>query len=214
MERKKKSLCLALGLLSMFVLWSVFIGTVDVKPIGPYEQSVGFATLNGYFSRLVGTNMLLYTVTDWLSIIPLAIAFCFALTGLVQLIKRKSIFMVDRNIIALGIFYAVVISVYVMFEIIVINYRPVLIDGYLEASYPSSTTMITVCVMSTAVMQLKLRIKNVPLRRFLTVVISVFTAFMVVGRLLSGVHWITDIIGGIILSAGLVALYYAFSDLN
>jgi undecaprenyl-diphosphatase len=95
-----------------------------------------------------------------------------------------------------------------VFEFVVVNRRPVLIDGYLEASYPSSTTMLVACVMPTALMQLHARIQNKTLRRVIDVVIILFTAFMVLGRLISGVHWLSDIIGGLLLSAGLVASYY------
>ena len=127
---------------------------------------------------------------------------------------RKSLFKVDRSILALGGFYIVVMSVYILFEMVVINYRPTLIDGYLEVSYPSSTTMLVMCVMPTAMMQLRARIKNDVLRRCVMVTIAVFTAFMVIGRIVSGVHWITDIIGGAILSTGLVMLYYLVCDLE
>ena len=156
----------------------------------------------------------MYIITDWLGLVPFGVAFGFAILGLVQWIKRKSFFKVDRSILALGGFYIVVMSVYVLFEMVVINYRPTLIDGYLEVSYPSSTTMLVMCVMPTAMMQLRARIKNDVLRRCVMVTIAVFTAFMVIGRIVSGVHWITDIIGGAILSTGLVMLYYLVCDLE
>ena len=113
-----------------------------------------------------------------------------------------------------GGFYAAVVGVYLFFEGHVINYRPLLIDGVLEASYPSSTTMLALCVMSTARMQLCSRIRGTSLRRGVSAGIGVFTAFMVVGRLLSGVHWFTDIVGGMLLSGGLVTLYRAVSNLK
>jgi undecaprenyl-diphosphatase len=180
---------------------------IDVKNIGPNESSVGFAMLNGFLHSLIGVNFTLYTITDWLGLVPIAVAFCFAILGLVQLIKRKSLLKVDYSILALGIFYIFVIAVYIVFEIVVINYRPTLINGYLEASYPSSTTMLTACVMPTAAMQLHERIKRKSLRRFVIILIIAFTAFMVIGRIISGVHWISDIIGGALFSAGAVLIY-------
>ena len=116
---------------------------------------------------------------------------------------------VDFDILALGVFYIVVIAVYLLFENIVINYRPVLIDGVLEVSYPSSTTMLTLCVMPTAIMQFNKRIKNKATKKLVILISIIFTAFMVVGRILSGVHWITDIIGGLIFSAGMAVMYYS-----
>ena len=213
MERKnKKRLALGASLVAAFALWTVLVRFVDVRAIGPEGSSVGFAALNGFVHGLTGVNWLLYTVTDWLGLVPIAAALGFAILGLVQLIKRKSLWKVDRSILALGVFYIVVIAVYVFFEMVVINYRPTLIEGYLEASYPSSTTMLVTCVMPTAAMQLNARIKNTALRRCAIIAIVVFTAFMVIGRLISGVHWITDIIGGSLLSAGLVMIYYSVSN--
>ena len=211
MERKnKKRLVWGVSLVVAFVLWTVLVRFVDVQAIGPEGSSVGFAALNGFVHKLTGVNWLLYTVTDWLGLVPIAVAFGFAVLGLVQLIKRKSLWKVDHSILALGVFYIVVMAAYIFFEVVVINYRPTLIDGYLEASYPSSTTMLVMCVMPTAAMQLNVRIKNTVLRRCAIITIVAFTAFMVIGRLVSGVHWITDIIGGALLSAGLVTMYDVF----
>ena len=201
-------------MLASFVLWTVLIRFVDVQSIGPRESSVGFATLNNYVHDLTGVNISLYVITDWLGLVPIAVALGFVILGLVQLIKRKSLRKVDHSILALGVFYIAVMAAYVFFEMVVINYRPTLIAGYLEASYPSSTTMLVMCVMSTAAMQLNVRIKNIRNRRCTIITIVVFTAFMVIGRLLSGVHWITDIIGGALLSTGLVAVYYSIGNIR
>ena len=214
MKEIKRNLFIAVCILIAFALWTLLVSIVDVQAIGPKGSTVGFATLNGFVRDFVGTNMFLYTVTDWLGLVPFFTAFGFAILGLTQWIKRKSFLKVDFSILILGGFYIVVIMVYVFFETVVINYRPVLINGLLEASYPSSTTMLVMCVMPTLVMQLKTRIKNRMLERCLTFAIIVFTLFMVIARLISGVHWLTDIIGGAVLSTSLVMMYYAVSNLK
>ena len=214
MEKKnKKMFVLGASLLAMFALWTVLVRFVDVRTIGPEGSSVGFAALNGFVHELTGVNWFLYTVTDWLGLVPIAVALGFAILGLTQLIKRKSLWKVDYSILALGVFYIIVMTAYIFFEMVVINYRPTLIEGYLEASYPSSTTMLVMCVMPTATMQLSVRIKNTVFRWCAIIAVIVFTTFMVIGRLISGVHWITDIIGGALLSAGLVMMYYSVSDI-
>ena len=196
--------------IAAFVIWTLLLCAVDVRAIGPRSSSVGFGTLNQFFHELTGVNMTLYVITDWLGLVPIAFALGFAILGLCQLISRKSIFKVDLSILALGVFYIAVISVFIFFENAVINYRPTLIDGYLEASYPSSTTLLVTCVMPTAMIQLGERIKHKRLRTAILFAIAVFIAFMVIGRLLSGVHWLTDIIGGVLVSVGLVSIYAAF----
>ena len=193
----------------VFVLWTALIYFVDVKPIGPQGSKVGVSAINGFVHNITGVNWILYYITDLLSIVPFVAAAGFALLGLIQLIKRKSILKVDSDIIALGIFYVVVIMTYLLFEVIAINYRPVLVDGILESSYPSSTTVLVLCVMLTALIQCDIRIKKNTIRKTVKAVIILFTAFMVIGRLISGVHWFTDIIGGILISFSLIYMYYA-----
>ena len=213
-KRNLRNIGVTIGLFASFILWTVAITILDVQAIGPNGSSVGFATFNGLFHKLTGVHMEIYTITDWLGLIPLCFALGFAILGLVQLIQRKSFLKVDYSILVLGGFCILVIASYLFFEKFVINYRPVLIEGNLEASYPSSTTLLVLCIMPTAMMQLNTRIRNNTTKKVILSLLAIFTAFMVIGRLISGVHWFTDIIGGVLLSTGLVMLYYLVSSLS
>ena len=205
--RRKEKAYRGLAFIASFLLWTILVRNFDVGAIGPNGSLVGFSTLNGLVHDFIGVNMNLYVITDWLGIIPLLFIIGFGIFGLAQWIKRKSITKVDFDILALGVFYIIVMGVYLTFENVVINFRPVLIEGFLEASYPSSTTMLVVCVIPSAIMVLNSRIERIWVKRAVTVTLTVFGAFMVAGRLISGVHWLTDILGGILISKGLVMLY-------
>ena len=213
-KKNQKNFCIAICMLIAFVMWTVAIRFVDVQAIGPQESSVGFATINQFVHNLTGVHMSLYTITDWLGLVPIMFVMGFGTLGLIQWIKRKHLLKVDYSILVLGGFYIVVLAAYVLFEVLVINYRPVLINGILEASYPSSTTMLVMCVMPTAIMQFNTRIKNDVLKRCVTYSITAFIVFMVIGRLVSGVHWFTDIIGGALFSTGLVLMHRAIIGLE
>ena len=209
-----RSLWIAVGSLTAFLLWTALVCLADVRPIGPLDSEVGLSPLNRWFHSLTGVHMSLYTLTDWLGLIPFAVVFGFAAMGLLQWIRRKQLRRVDYSILLLGGFYATVLTAYALFEVWVINYRPVLIQGLLEASYPSSTTVLASCVIPTAILQARKRLPHGILRRLITILGSVFTAFMVIVRLLSGVHWLSDIVGGVLLSIGLVSLYVCLLNLK
>ena len=209
---KRKSFYSGLGLLALFIIWTVALGFVDVGEIGPQGSSVGFATLNKMIHNITGVHMSLYTITDWLGLVPICFIIGFGILGLCEWIKRKNLFKVDFSILTLGGFYIIVMAAYIFFEMFVVNYRPILINGILEASYPSSTTMLVMCVMPTAIMQFNARIKNNSFKKCVNILIPAFITFMVIGRLLSGVHWFSDIIGGALLSSGLVMIYYSVSN--
>ena len=180
---------------------------VDVQTVGPNDSKVGFATFNTWFHQLTGVHMTLYIVTDWLGLVPIAVCLCFGCFGLYQLIKRRSLFKVDADILLLGGYYILVIFGYLFFEMVPVNYRPILINGFLEASYPSSTTLLVLSVMPTLILQINHRSHNKTIKNVVIGFVLLFSAFMVIGRLISGVHWITDIIGSILLSFGLFKLY-------
>ena len=207
--KRAKQLFIAAALLGAFILWTVMVCYVDVRPVGPQGSLVGLAKLNQFVHDLTGVHFTLYNITDWLGLVPVAVCLGFGILGLCQLFRRKSLGKVDFDILALGVFYILTIGAYLFFENLVVNYRPVLIRGYLEVSYPSSTTLLVLCVMPTAIMQFQKRIQNPKLRKAVRIAISAFIIFMVIGRLLSGVHWFSDIIGGLLLSGSLVKLYDA-----
>lgn len=192
-----------------FIIWTILIQTVDVQPCGVKGTDIGFATINQWFHQFSGVHMNLYTITDWLGLVPIFICMIFGVLGCVQLFKRKSLFKVDYDIIFLGIYYVIVIFGYLIFEMIPINYRPILIEGFLEASYPSSTTLLVLCVMPTLMEQVNRRCKNTHIKTIVSIFVIGFSIFMVMGRLISGVHWLTDIIGSVILSVGLFCIYKA-----
>ena len=208
-NRGKKLLGIGFIFIVAFLIWTILIQKVDVQPLGVNGTDIGFATVNGWFHALTGVHMTIYTITDWLGLVPIFVCMLFGSVGLVQLIKRRSLFKVDFDIIFLGIYYVIVILVYLVFEMIPINYRPILIEGRMEVSYPSSTTLLVLCVMPTLCEQLNRRLENMFVKRSINFVVVCFSIFMVFGRLISGVHWLTDIVGGILLSAGLFMVYKA-----
>ena len=207
--KKNQNVLAGILLLVGFAVWTFLIQEVDVQPIGPNGSSVGFAALNGWFHQLTGVHWMLYTLTDWLGLVPIFVCLIFASIGFVQLVQRKSLFKVDLDIIMLGAYYVLVIFGYLLFEMVPINYRPVLIEGFLEASYPSSTTLLVLSVMPTLYFQAQRRLSPNALRQTILIFSVLFSAFMVIGRLVSGVHWLTDIVGAVLLSSGIFLIYKA-----
>lgn len=207
--KKNQNVLAGILLLVGFAVWTFLIQEVDVQPIGPNESTVGFAALNGWFHQLTGVHWMLYTLTDWLGLVPICVCLIFAGIGFVQLVQRKSLFKVDLDIIMLGAYYILVIFGYLLFEMVPINYRPVLIEGFLEASYPSSTTLLVLSVMPTLYFQAQRRLTQNALWQTICIFSVLFSAFMVIGRLISGVHWLTDIVGAVLLSSGIFLIYKA-----
>ena len=191
----KRVLFVGSVLIVTFVVWTFLIQAIDVQPLGQNGTNIGFATFNCWFHKLTGVNMTIYIITDWLGFIPVFVCVIFGVIGFVQLIKRRSIFKVDYDIIVLGIYYVIVIFGYLGFEMIPINYRPILIEGIMEASYPSSTTLLVLSVMLALIFQVRQRIQNFVVKKMSCILIMIFSVFMVIGRLVSGVHWFTDIVG-------------------
>lgn len=206
---EKKNLLIGSIFLAMFAVWTALIQTVDVQPLGQNGTSIGFATFNCWFHHFTGVNMAIYTITDWMGLGPVVICLIFAGIGLVQLIQRRSLFRVDADIMILGVYFVIVFLAYAIFEMIPINYRPILIEGRMEASYPSSTTLLVLSVVPAFIEQIQRRLSDIQVKQIITIAAIAFSVVMVTGRLVSGVHWFTDIVGGELLSVGLFKLYKA-----
>lgn len=205
---KKRNIIISIVLIILSVLFTALVKNVDVKPIGPNESMVGFADINKLFHNLIGSNMTIYKITEVLGYIPIVMALVYVFIGLKQLIKRKSLLKVDKEIYVLALFYVLVVGVYVFFEKFVINYRPILIDGLLEASYPSSHTLMSICLCGSSIIINKKLFKNKfgDIENVLSVILILL---IVIGRIISGVHWFTDILGGIIISSTLLVIFYS-----
>ena len=206
--KKRIALSASITFLVLFLIFTVLVITVDVQPIGPNGSKVGLATMNGAVADAIGYNGTWYTISEYVGYIPLAIAGAFALLGLFQAIQRKSFAKVDRYLYILASFYVLLLSVYFLFEVLAINYRPVLIDGELEASFPSSHTLLSLSITASAIFEFHTLIKDRKALLIVSDAICIISGGIVlVGRLLSGVHWLSDIIAGILISGALVCFF-------
>ena len=207
MKNAKKVLFTGVLLILLFAIWTILVQTADVKPSGVNETDIGLEAVNVAFFEFTGVHLTLYVITDWLGLVPLLICAMFGILGMRQMLKRNGLFRVHTDMLILGIYYLLVIFAYLIFETVTINYRPVLINGNMESSYPSSTTLLVLAVMPTLWEQADRRVENVRLRKLIKAFVAIFSVFMVAGRLTSGVHWLSDIIGGILISVGMFCFY-------
>ena len=210
---KKRNIIISIILTILAIGYTFLVKKVDVKTIGPNNSVVGFAKLNKAFSNLVGSNMTIYKITEILGIVVILIVLCYGLIGLIQLIKRKSLFKVDRDILLLGGLYVLMGIVYVFFEKFIINYRPIIIDGELEASYPSSHTILAICICVSSLIVSKNYVPE-KYKKITDIVTIVLLLGVFLGRTISGVHWISDILGGVIISMMLLMYFYTLYDVR
>ncbi len=208
MKRKRKIITAYVSGL-LFAMLIILVRFVDVQEIGPEGTRIGLSSLNRFVFETLGVHMIWYEITDWLGIAAIFTAFLFAAAGLVQWIRRRSLWKVDREILALGGLYLIVIGLYALFELVIVNYRPIIMPGsaHPEASFPSSHTMLVCIIMGSAIQLLGKYVKSISLRTVLQIICAVVIGVTVIGRLISGVHWFTDILGGILISVTLLNLY-------
>jgi undecaprenyl-diphosphatase len=202
---------LSIVMLVTFSLYTLCVAVVDVQAIGPKDgvkqTMVGFADINGKFRDAIGHNFTFLKISDILGYLALATAGGFGLLGLLQLIKGKSLKKVDGDLYILAGFYVVIGMAYLLFEKLVINYRPLVMDGGIEPSYPSSHTVLAITFLYAAIIMLGRRIKDKKIMTIVRIILIAMMIAIILLRLFSGVHWLTDIIGGVMLSVFLISIY-------
>lgn len=212
MKSNKRNFVITVLLFLVFVVYTTLVMTVDLGT-GLEGTPLGFSTFNKRAAEVFPYNELWYGLTEYLGYVAIGVCFGFALLGLYQLIKGKGIKAVDKKLFALAGFYVVVVGFYAAFEAFTINFRPVMLEEGLEASYPSSHTVLGACVFLSAVLMLEDMLDNKSLlKAILQALFIVLALFTIIGRMLSGVHWITDIFGGVILSAALLMGFYTAKE--
>ncbi len=192
----------------LFALLIAFVKLLDVAAIGPLGTAVGLSSLNEAFHTLTGVLPVWDLLTDAVLLLAILAVGAFALLGVIQLFKRRSLKKVDAELLSLGGAVLLLAALYVAFEVLVINYRPILEDGELAASFPSSHTMLTVTLFLSTARILGNYIQAPRLVLSLKITLIVLSALSVIGRLLSGVHWFTDILGAVLIG---LAVYFLFS---
>lgn len=202
---KKTLLIAGAVLLVVFAGFTCLVMNYDKAPVGFEGSEIGFSHMNTRFHNAFGFNELLYKASEYLGYICLAVAASNAILALRDFIRNKGrLSRMDRHHLSTMCFYGAVVFFYVFFEFVIINYRPI----EMEASYPSSHTMLGLCVMFSEIALLrkysgKLHFWGIVLQ----ILCIVLMIAIVVFRLFCGVHWLTDIAGAVLLSAGLILLY-------
>lgn len=213
MKKVRNDFIMAGVVLLISIIFTILVSTVDVQPSGISGTNLGFSTINHSVFDSIGTNDAIYLATEILGYIFIIPAAFFAVLGIIQLIKRKNFKKVDLHFYALLGLYIAVAATYVFFELVAVNYRPILIDGKAEASYPSSHTMLAITVLLSSFLMICRLVKNRTIKFVALGVTAVCSVAMAILRLYSGVHWATDIIGGILISVSLVLIFNAVLSL-
>ncbi|MBP3868644.1 MAG: phosphatase PAP2 family protein [Solobacterium sp.] len=210
--KTKQRIAIAAAVLTVILV--ILIKTVDVAPIGPNGTSIGLSHLNQAIHDAIGINQDIYTITEIGGILAIGVVAAFAIMGLVQWIQRKKLMKVDRELLVLGGLYVILGFLYVFFNKVAINYRPVIMPGEVlpESSFPSSHSMLGCTVMGSAYLLVDRYVKNPTAVKVLHVLCIINMIVIVGGRFLSGVHWFTDILGGILISIALIAEFSAVLD--
>lgn len=144
-------------------------------------------------------------ITDIILIAALALLGVFAILGLTEWIRRKSLKKVDRELLAMLPSLVLMAATYFIFDkLLILNTRP---NGSGEPSFPSSHTMATTTIFLMAIIALPKYVKNQPLRIVLDAVMLILIALVSVGRVAANMHWASDVIAALIFSVIFAALY-------
>ena len=207
MKANKKYFVISAIFFCLFIIFTLMVKYIGVAPVGPENSKVGFATLNKAISDNLPYNDLMYNLSEVLGYVAILTVGIFGLFGIMQLFIKKGFTKVDKDLYILCGLYACALLTYIVFEKVIINYRPVILEGELEASYPSSHTMLAVTFMMAAIQQFSMRLKKEKSRQMVLIACALVGIGVIITRIISGVHWITDIIGSILVSLAWFMLY-------
>ena len=144
--------------------------------------------------------------TDIILIASFAILTVFVILGLYQWITRKSLKKVDKSLLCFPIPLALLAAVYVIFDkFIILNTRP---NGSGEPSFPSTHVMIVATIFFLSAIALPKYIKSKTASILLDIIMLALIVLTCVGRVLSDMHWLTDVIGGLAFAVFFAAVYY------
>lgn len=126
----KKRTLLTIAALICFVLFALFtvaVKKIDVQAIGAGMSDIGFASFNDGMRVKIGTSGTMDKLSTMLMLLGFGTAFVFFVIWLVQIFKYRTFTApLDGELYLLGLTYIALMVFYVLFEKLVINYRPIL----------------------------------------------------------------------------------------
>lgn len=206
LNMRKKRLLFGILLLILFIIFTVLVKTVDVKATGVASVKVGFSTINGFLAKAFPYNEIFHKLSDYVGYLAFLICAVYGTIGLIQLITRRNVLKVDEEILLLGFLYVTTLILKIVFDIFVVNYRPVIIGGELKSSYPSSHTFMALITSISSIVINKKKYNN-KITKITNYLCTVLAFLIIITRIMSGVHWMSDIVGSVILSFALVFIY-------
>lgn len=196
----------ALAAFAGFAVLIILLSCADVR-VAPNGGKIGLGKMNITVSYALGYGETWYKISKILGYVVLAAAVFNVAVTVWQYFKRKKLIAVDREFLCLCGLYAAVAVVYVAFELFPVNFRPTSSGNNLEASFPSSHALLALTVCGSSAIVAFRKIGSRPWRIAAITAESVLAVALVASRTLSGVHWITDVIGSVILSVALVSCF-------
>lgn len=210
-REKRKAVCTGCAAGVLLILFGVLIlllRTADVQPVGAGGTEIGLAAWNTAVRDAIGFHRVLYTVTGVIGYLTFAVPVFFVGLGGYQLIRRRGFRRVDADLYLLGGIYLLTGACYALFEKVIINYRPIFLSGEApEASFPSSHTVLAVVLLGTAMAEIAYRVRVKWLLAAGEGFCGALLTALVCGRFFSGVHWLTDILGGLLLGGALLLAF-------
>ena len=145
-------------------------------------------------------------ITDIILVASIAVLGVFAVLGLYQWIKRKSLKKVDKPLLVMLVPLAFMAATYIIFDkFLILNTRP---NGSGEPSFPSTHTMVVATIFLLAAIILPNYIKSKTARIILDTIMLLFIILVSVGRVLANMHWVSDVVGGLIFAVIFATIYY------
>lgn len=205
MKAKYYLIVCATLLVAFLALWCCVV-FVDVQRVGANDTTLGLASVNLAVFLLLGQDATWDYVTDWLTVVCILVGASVGAKAFFQAVMRKSVKKVDTELYVVLGCYLLALAFVALFEIVPVNYRPLLAQGNLQASFPSTHALICIVSVGETLFTATFRKCRKPLQLTICALFALCCVAVCLGRLLAGAHWLTDVVASVLLGGAIVAL--------
>lgn len=200
---RRKSLDIIISILWLILLiFTILVSFVDVKIFNVTNTKIGLYSLNKIFLVNSINSNYINIISNGIFLICLLVIILMLLLITFEYFKTKKI---NKNNLNFFIHFLIMVLIWIIFDkILIINYRPILINGNIEGSYPSTHVMVSTFVLLFLSDQLKKIFKNDKIFYIISIGLIIIQS---ISRILLTMHWFTDIIGGLLIGC---LLFFTF----